>query len=62
MKGGYIMADMPSFCVKNKDGGIDFKSPGKEFVAYIPEKYFERSIRNLLRLYSTNKPECCDWK
>ena len=38
------MADMPSFCVKNKDGGIDFKSPGKEFVAYIPEKYFERNI------------------
>ena len=28
MKGGYIMADMPSFCVKNKDGGIDFKFPG----------------------------------
>ena len=35
---------MPSFVKKNEEGSIVFAEKGKELVAYVPEKYFERGI------------------
>lgn len=35
---------MPSFIKKNKEGSILFSGKDKEFLAYVPEKYFERNI------------------
>lgn len=35
---------MPSFLKKNKEGSILFTGKDKEFVAYVPEKYFDRNI------------------
>ena len=35
---------MPPFIEKNKEGSLLFKGKDKEFVAYVPEKYFERSV------------------
>lgn len=35
---------MPSFIKKTKEGSILFSGKDKEFLAYVPEKYFERNI------------------
>ena len=35
---------MPSFLEKTQESSLIFKGKDKEFVAYVPEKYFERNV------------------
>ena len=37
------MAKLPYFCKQEKES-ILFSAKGKEMVAYVPEKYFDRNI------------------
>ena len=43
MKEVFVMA-MPSFLEKTQESSLIFKGKDKEFVAYVPEKYFERNV------------------
>ena len=42
---------IPSFCKKEEDNSLSFNGEGKELVAYIPEKFFERNIAEQLGDY-----------